>query len=92
MSEIKEKQEVEKVVGYRCDICGHECPHGEHATLHAQWGYDSHKDGEIHECHICEKCYDAHIVTLIKRLKGKIRWCEYDLLSSERLGEIDEDS
>jgi len=87
MSKITEKREVEQVVGYVCDICCKECPHGEHATLHAQWGFDSSKDGEVHECHMCEVCYDQ-IKVLINQRGGNVRKQSYDLLNGDILGEL----
>lgn len=53
-----------------CDICKCDCRkqiNSEFAVLRAVWGYESNKDTERHETHLCEQCYDkvtAFIVSL----------------------------
>lgn len=52
---------VERVEDVICDVCGRSCKTKcgyEFALLKAEWGYESRKDTEYHECHICESCYD----------------------------------
>ena len=80
--------EPEKVVKVVCDICGKTClDHtdivggesiidGEYAELTVQWGYYSHKDGETHECQMCEECYDK-VRGFIEGLGGKIKVTTY---------------
>ena len=53
-----------------CNRCGKSCvsPHHsdqtgkvtcyESATLMANWGYGTDKDGETHRANLCESCYD----------------------------------
>lgn len=89
--EIKKQQTVDKVVGWLCDVCGEPCnpvdPEAwEFATLSAQWGFYSKKDQELHECHICELCYDK-ITNFIESLGGKVRVRNYHVLSGEPLGD-----
>jgi hypothetical protein len=54
-----------------CDGCGKSCKTPlddyEYATLYAQWGYSSRKDGATSEMELCEDCFDnviAHLSTL----------------------------
>jgi hypothetical protein len=84
--EIREKRLVDEVVGIVCDICGQPCfndadPNregtSEYATLRAEWGYWSDKDGSVHECHMCEACYDKVRRFIEHELKGKVRVTEY---------------
>lgn len=67
---------VDVLFDMTCDICGISCrdDYGniESATLYGEWGYGSSKDGEVHECNLCEKCYDA-VSGYIKSLGGSIR-------------------
>ena len=46
-----------------CDICKKSTKFDNRilnfATLSAEWGYGSKKDGESHEWHFCEQCYDS---------------------------------
>lgn len=49
-----------------CNVCGKTCKDDldmnfECATVHANWGYGSRKDTELHEAHICEDCYDEYV-------------------------------
>lgn len=64
-----------EVVEIYCDFCGKgtkdEMGNFECATLSANWGYTSRKDGEIHNCHMCETCYDT-IKILLEGLGGYI--------------------
>lgn len=76
---IKEKSDIENVVGYICDVCKKSCDKGdpgfeshEWAELNATWGYYSNKDLQIHECHMCETCYDL-VANFIKSIGGNIR-------------------
>jgi hypothetical protein len=77
----------EVLLDISCDICGKSCQrllqYGsppicdyEYATLSATWGYDSKKDQEEHEFHICEDCYDK-MVKYIKKQGGQVRISKY---------------
>ncbi len=74
--EIKEMVTKSVIIGYQCDICNKSCSDkclgSEYATLYANWGYGSNKDGESHLCHICESCYDKVRNFIEKELGGKI--------------------
>jgi hypothetical protein len=67
--EIRTKQ-VEVTASVTCNICAQVVVNrgcgAEYATLTASWGYDSKKDLQYHEAHICEPCYDIHITPLMK--------------------------
>jgi hypothetical protein len=56
-----------------CDVCGECCTdetYGtESATLSAQWGYMSKKDGDTYHVDLCESCFDATISFLKQRKK-----------------------
>ena len=56
-----------------CDVCGECCTdetYGtESATLSAQWGYSSNKDGDTYNVDLCESCFDATISFLKQRKK-----------------------
>jgi hypothetical protein len=45
-----------------CNKCGRSCQttegYPQFAELTSQWGYASSKDGERHQAHLCEACYD----------------------------------
>ena len=84
--EIREKRLIDEFVGIACDICGQPCfgevepdreGTSEYAMLRAEWGYWSGKDGSVHECHMCETCYDKVRVFIERDLKGKVRVTEY---------------
>jgi len=97
MVEIKKKVEIEKVVGYICDVCGMSCDKGspgspdegchEWATLSATWGYFSNKDQECHECNLCESCFDKVRGFIEETLKGKVRVWYYDMLTGHKIGD-----
>jgi hypothetical protein len=101
MVEIKKKVEIEKVVGYICDVCGISCrgdmpgegPNEdgegchEWATLSATWGYFSKKDTQCSECHMCESCFDK-VQGFIEQLGGKIRTWQYDMLTGHKIGDL----
>lgn len=78
--EIRKKIEQLKVTGYICDVCGNSCNASkdkryeshEYATLFGHWGYDSKRDGDVFECHLCEECYDR-VVEFIESIGGKVR-------------------
>ena len=40
--------------------------------LKADWGFWSKKDGEHHEVHLCERCYDK-VKEFIESVGGKVR-------------------
>ena len=72
---ILKKLPVEQVVDVTCDICQKSCRGScdmEFAELRAVWGYDSKCDGEMHECHMCEECYEK-VVAFIDSLGGQVR-------------------
>jgi hypothetical protein len=90
--EIKKEVLTEKVIGYRCDVCGISCckeiltqtstcgeeEQHEWAILHAHWGYWSDsKDTEEHTCHMCEKCYDKVRYYIEVVLGGKVSLNNY---------------
>lgn len=55
-----------------CNFCRRGCRrkglfNQQYATIKAHWSYGSKKDGETHELHICEPCYDR----MIARVKIK---------------------
>lgn len=56
----------------RCDICKVSCKSSigdyEHATISAQWGYCSRKDGEEYHIDICENCFDK-VIQFVESLK-----------------------
>lgn len=63
------KREENVVVGYICNKCG-ETINGdqydsEKATLFADWGYGSRKDGLMEQSEICEPCYDKFVDSFI---------------------------
>jgi len=85
--EIRKEVKVEKVVGFKCDICKKPCNHTtgeddafEYAKLHGNWGYSSSKDQQDHECHMCEDCYDK-VKEFIESLGGQVRVRYYDLVT-----------
>lgn len=66
-----EKREVlDKIY---CDVCGVCCTDDnfgtETASLTAEWGYRSKKDGKIYQIDICENCFDATIIFFKNRKK-----------------------
>ena len=68
----KKVQIVDEVV---CDVCGESCKDlnfgNEHATLTADWGYASKKDGERYSVDLCEKCFEKTVQFLqsIRQIK-----------------------
>jgi hypothetical protein len=85
--EMREKWLADENVGYTCDICNKPCfkenganrlDSDEHATLRAEWGYwsDGSKDGTVHECQMCEACYEKVRFFIEHELKGKVRVTE----------------
>jgi len=68
VSKVRETRGHLAVVDVLCDRCGTSClcPLGnfEAATITAAWGYSSGKDGEAHEAHLCEECYDTRSKTM----------------------------
>jgi len=45
-----------------CDVCGKTCTddfynNHENATLEAHWGYNTSRDGQKFEIHLCENCF-----------------------------------
>ena len=44
-----------------CDICSSRCSNEychEYALIETSWGYFSKRDGEKHDIHICENCFE----------------------------------
>ena len=73
---ILKKLPTEQTVDVKCDICGESCRgqyNIEYAELRANWGYDSTRDGERHECQMCEKCYNR-VEEFIISIGGKIQY------------------
>lgn len=91
--EVRKEVLVERAVDIVCDVCGKSCTESlggpEYATLKAHWGYESNKDLEEHECHLCEGCYDKVKDFIEQTLNGKVYVYEYHIGSGERLGEIE---
>ena len=58
---MKETELAEKII---CNCCGKEIEkntHGffeDYVHIEKQWGYGSHKDGELQSVDLCEKCWD----------------------------------
>jgi hypothetical protein len=67
----KEIRVIDKIY---CDTCGNCCTDdnlcSEYAVLEASWGYNSRKDGERSELHICENCFDDIINWINTRRKN----------------------
>ena len=58
---VKEIEQTEDII---CDICGKSCKSFtdfEYLELTATWGFESNKDGEKWDAHICEKCVDEKL-------------------------------
>jgi len=65
---VVKTEEVDEVEDIICNKCGNtlkdDCRiNFEGIKLRTSWGYASKKDGETHESHLCEKCYDELIET-----------------------------
>ena len=76
MKKLK-KLPVDRIVDVVCDVCGQSCKNDvsiEYAQLHVPggWGYGSRKDGEWHDCDLCEDCYDK-VRDFIENLGGHVR-------------------
>ena len=55
--------EIETLKDIVCDVCHKSCldregMNFEYATLSAEWGYGSGKDGAVWSCDICSHCAD----------------------------------
>ena len=65
MDKWREIETTSKVLDDRlCNQCGESTMKScgsEAAHLTANWGYDSRKDMECHDSHLCEDCYDKLI-------------------------------
>jgi hypothetical protein len=72
----KVTREVDVLSDVTCDCCGKSCgvpnePYTyEYMTMTSEWGYNSSKDTERWEAHICEKCVDTKF-GFIKFTKSK---------------------
>jgi len=70
------KEKTIKVLDHiLCDICGKTCTddfynNHENATLEASWGYNSGRDGERFEIHLCNNCFDETLDFLKKKRNG----------------------
>ncbi len=74
----------QEVIDIICDLCGESCLdelgiNFEYATLKSNWGYGSNKDGEKHEVHLCENCYDR--ITKHFNINIKITGLDYTLIN-----------
>ena len=55
---------------YKCNCCGKTLAmkngilQEDALIIKKEWGYFSHKDLEIHECVLCEECYDEWVAQL----------------------------
>jgi hypothetical protein len=64
---IRKEQEtktIEVIKDVLCNKCGKSCRcHDNHdfvcASLSVHWGYGSTRDGEVHEAHLCESCWET---------------------------------
>lgn len=69
---IYKKKLKDDLSDLKCDICDNSCKTKlddyEFASLKAQWGYSSRKDGEECNLEICEDCFDK-IMDFIKNIK-----------------------
>jgi len=73
----------EKLDDVICDICNRstrvssdDADTCEYAELKADWGFRSKKEGEHHEVHLCEGCYDK-VKEFIESVGGKVRIEDY---------------
>jgi len=73
-------KEVVEVIEYvQCNVCNKKIYLNEYseeyATIKEKWGYYSkNKDGEVHEIHFCDDCYEDMIVKMgIDRQKIVVR-------------------
>ena len=74
---IRVTREVEEIEDILCDICGKSCKDNssnlyEFLTLHASWGYGSHRDCTTWDGEICESCSDK-IKLFIESLGGRLK-------------------
>jgi len=56
-----EKRKVEVTKDILCNKCRNSCKAGygfEYAELKVHWGYGSTRDGEVHEAHLCQNCWE----------------------------------
>lgn len=74
MTKIFKLKPVEVLHEVYCDVCGECCTDEdfgtESATLSAQWGYSSGKDGKEYNIDLCEDCFDMTLRFLKKHRKG----------------------
>lgn len=72
------KEKTIKVLNHiLCDVCGKTCTddfynNHENATLEAIWGYNSGRDGERFEIHMCENCFGETLGFLRNKRKEKL--------------------
>lgn len=75
------KIEIDSLVDVVCDVCDKSCKvddfsNLEYAMLLADWGYGSTRDGEQHEAHFCQECYEHLINHITYRMNGTVRITE----------------
>ena len=72
---------TKRLIGLQCDVCklrriedgsfdGN--VEGLFATLSADWGYGTARDGEVHTCHICALCYEKVHKFITDTLNGTV--------------------
>lgn len=57
---VTEKVITEGVADIICDMCNESCKKEyniEHGQLTADWGYESTRDGDSVDIHLCENCF-----------------------------------
>ena len=68
---LQQKEILDRIF---CDVCGECCTDDncgtESATLSAQWGYLSKKDGQTYQIDLCENCFDMTLKFLKEQRKG----------------------
>lgn len=84
MKEFKDEDKIVKqkvLVNVSCDICTTNI-HKEYLTIKHCFGYESNKDGEKWEAHICEDCIDKYLNNLILFQKTPYLFNNDDLIKS----------
>jgi hypothetical protein len=68
----QETQNIEVIKDILCNKCGKSCKKHEgfeesfsFADLNVHWGYfsDDNRDGEVHEAHLCQSCWEGIVAT-----------------------------
>ncbi len=72
MKTFKTKK-CEVIDKFYCDVCGECCTTDnfgtEIASLSANWGYSSKKDGKSYQIDLCENCFDMTLTYLKNKKK-----------------------